>query len=499
MNPSFEILKNKLGELADIKGAIALMMWDQEVMMPKGSIHLRARQLGTLSGMQHEKFVKETGEILSILNDQQADLNAHEQQDLAEVQREYTRMTRVPTQLIIDLQKGAAEAQHAWELSRKANDFSVFAPALSNLVALRLQEAQCLGHSGNPYDAMLDCYERDASAASLEKLFVPMRQQLTGLIHAIQAAPQVDDSFLYQPISPQAQLAFSEKVLEKMGYDFTTGRQDISTHPFTIGMGSQDIRITTRVKENDIIEMLYSSIHEGGHALYEQGISMENYGLPSGEYCSIGIHESQSRIWENNVGRSLAFWEHWFPTFRELFPDKLAGKGPEDVFKAVNKVSPSFIRTSADELTYHFHIMLRFEIENLLINGSIKVNDLPSVWNELLKNYLGIGPPDLLNGVLQDVHWSHGSFGYFPTYSLGSFYAAQFMAKAGETLPDLQKSIEKGEFSAFRNWLKINVHQKGRSGNPENLCKSVCGEGLNVEFFIDYAKEKFEAVYGIRI
>lgn len=496
---TFADLKNKLAEATDLKGAMALLMWDQEVMMPTGGIRTRARQMSTLSGIQHDLFVQQCGTLIRSLRGREQELSEWEQINFQAIVREFDRMEKVPTALVMEMQHAAVGAQHAWEQARKAGDFAHFQPALEKLLQLKLQEADALGYEKNPYDAHLETFEPGATAARLTEFFALVRRELSPLLEAIRQAPQVDDTFLNQEVPVAAQLAFTEKVLARMGYSFEHGRQDVSTHPFTIGMGPEDVRVTTRAKLSDVTECLYSSIHEGGHALYEQGLPMEHYGLPAAENASIGIHESQSRVWENNVGRSLSFWEYWFEEFRELFPDKLKGKSAMDVFRAVNKVTPSLIRTAADELTYHFHIMLRFEIENSLLNGEVKVAELPEIWNAKVKQYLGLDVPNPLVGVLQDVHWSHGSFGYFPTYSLGSFYAAQFMHKATEALPTIQAQLRAGEMGDFRNWLKHNIHQKGRLQTPENLALSVSGEMLNVKYFIDYAKEKFGVVYGIKI
>jgi carboxypeptidase Taq len=286
-------------------------------------------------------------------------------------------------------------------------------------------------------------------------------------------------------------------VVKSLGYDMNHGRQDLSAHPFSIGINPEDVRITTMIKNDDIRQMLYSSIHEAGHAMYEQGLPLVNYGLPAGSYCSLSIHESQSRLWENNVGRGLVFMEHFLPELKKLFKGKIDGKSAEDVFKAVNQVKPGLIRIASDELTYHFHVILRFEIENDLINKRLKVSDLPEAWNAKIKSYLGLDVPDDGVGVLQDIHWSHGSIGYFPTYSLGSFYAAQLMHAAGTAHPNLQAEFARGEFSTLKSWLRTNIHEKGRLYNAEDLCQQATGEPLNVRYFTDYAWEKFGRVYGI--
>ncbi len=287
-------------------------------------------------------------------------------------------------------------------------------------------------------------------------------------------------------------------LLKQMGFDFEAGRQDISSHPFTTNFGPLDVRVTTRVNENDFHEMTWSCIHEGGHALYEQGLLAENYGLPAGEPISLGIHESQSRLWENNVGRCLPYWKGNYKKLVHLFPENLANVDVTSFYKAINLVKPSLIRTNADELTYHFHILIRFEIEKALIENKITVEELPEYWNSKYKEYLGIDVTDDAHGVLQDIHWSHGSFGYFPTYSLGSFYAAQFYAQAKKDIKGLEAEIEKGNMKPLLNWLREKVHHHGRTLTSNELCLKLTGEALNFNHFMSYAKEKYGFIYNIK-
>jgi carboxypeptidase Taq len=300
---------------------------------------------------------------------------------------------------------------------------------------------------------------------------------------------------MYLRYDKDQQWAFGLELLRQMGYDFEAGRQDVSSHPFTTNFSSQDVRVTTRTAEDNLNEMIWSCIHEGGHALYEQGLPDSEYGLPSGEYVSLGIHESQSRLWENNVGRSLPYWKCNLPRLKELFPENLKHVSPDDFYKAMNKVQPSLIRTNADELTYHFHILIRFEIEKALIEGTVEVNDLPALWNAKYKEYLGLDVPSDSKGVLQDIHWSHGSFGYFPTYSLGSFYAAQFYAFAARQIPELEAEIEKGNLKPLLDWLRTHIHAEGKMYSAENLCIKITGEKLSFKYFMEYARKKYSGLY----
>lgn len=496
----YDDLGKVLAECGHYASTMALLSWDQEVMMPEGSGPYRAKTIGYLSGVYHEKVVHGVEKALKVIEDAgETGLTELQKRNIRRIRRDLNIQAKLPVEHVVALNQLRSEALSAWVAAKKSSDFSLFEPTLQKIVDMRKEEAEYIGYAENPYDALIDTYESDMKASTLLAVFEPFKQELSGLLSQIAAQPQVDDSFLKQEISAEKQLEWSREVLLAMGYDLNMGRQDLSAHPFTINMHPTDVRITTMVKNDDIREMLYSSIHEAGHALYEQGLPADQFGFPSGEACSLGIHESQSRLWENNVCRSLEFWEHFFPSFSALFPDKLKGKGPEDVFKAVNKVAPSFIRISSDELTYHFHVILRFEIENAMINGEVKVKDLPALWNEKVKKYLGIDVPNDAQGVLQDIHWSHGSIGYFPTYSLGSFYAAQLLDTVRGQIPNLDTQFAKGEYGQLKSWLNTNIHAWGKQLNAEDLCEQATGKKLDVQHFIRYAKEKFGQVYGIRI
>ncbi len=300
---------------------------------------------------------------------------------------------------------------------------------------------------------------------------------------------------MFAEYDKSAQWDFGIDLLRKMGYDFASGRQDISTHPFTTNFSANDVRVTTRINPSDLNEMIWSTIHEGGHALYEQGLPDAEYGLPSGEAISLGIHESQSRLWENNVGRSLPFWKEHFGDLKQAFPENLANVSATDFYKAMNIVKPSLVRTNADELTYHFHIMIRFEMEKQMMEKAVSVNDLPKLWNKKYKDYMNLDVPDDASGILQDIHWSHGSFGYFPTYSIGSFYAAQFYAKAKKDIPELNEKVGEEEMKKLLDWLRDNIHSHGRTYNSDEVCVRVTGESLNFNYFMDYVRQKYKDIY----
>lgn len=495
---AYEQLGQKLVELQHLMAANALLAWDQETMMPPGAAPQRAKQMATLQGLYHHKI---TTEVPSLLEAAEAELNADtpltQKLNVQKVRVDLDRKSKLPVEHVKQTSQAISEAFHAWHKAKPANDFKAFQPYLEKLLNLKIQEAEYYGYDENPYDALLENYEPGLKASTVKSVFDGFKGELLDLLNEIKAQPQVDESFLHQTIGSDAQLAYSWEIIQKMGYTKEFGRQDLAPHPFSISMAPTDARITTRVDENDIREMLYSTIHEVGHALYERGLPEEMIGWPQAEACSLSIHESQSRLWENNVARTYEFCDHFFEPTRKLYPDQLAGKTAEDLFKAVNRVEPNLIRISSDELTYHFHILLRFELELALVNRDLKVADLPAAWNAKIKEYLGIDVPSDTKGVLQDIHWSHGSFGYFPTYSLGSFYAAQFMAQANKEIDNLNSGFGQGQFLALKGWLNEKIHQHGKLYNSEELCEMVTGERLNIAHFSAYAREKFGRVYGI--
>lgn len=496
----FELLKAKLAEIADIKGALALLSWDQEVMMPAGGIASRARQSGTLSGLQHDMYVNQAGPLLDKVEaEEYAQMDEWHQQNVREIKREMQRVRKLPTSHVMEVTQAASHSQQVWAKSRAANDFEMFKPHLKQLVDLRIREAEYYGYTTCPYDALLDMYEPGMTTLEVKSVFESVKPGLLDILGKIKECPERDETFIRKTLPVDEQLKWGVHIANSLGYSADHGRQDVSAHPFSIAMSPEDVRITTKVAPDDIREMLYSTIHEVGHALYELGLNTANYGLPAGEACSMAIHESQSRLWENQVGRSLEFWDKFLPSLASTFQPAFNGYVPFDFFRVVNKVKPSLVRISADELTYHFHIIMRFELESAMINGELKVEDLPAAWAEKTRQYLGLEVPSHAQGCLQDIHWSFGSFGYFPTYSLGSFYAAQFMAKALQDVPGLQEQLKQGNFRPLLLWLREKIHVHGRTMVASELCKKVTGETLNVEHFLTYARTKFSKVYQIEL
>jgi carboxypeptidase Taq len=371
----------------------------------------------------------------------------------------------------------------------------VYEPELDKLIQLKKQEAEVLGYKDHPYNALLNEFEKGCTVELLDRTFSNLLPVLKELLKKIADRPQVDNSFLRKNFPRQQQWDWGMHLIKQLRFDFEAGRQDISEHPFSISFNKYDVRITTRVDENDFANMTWSCIHEVGHALYEQGLPDEHYGLPLGEACSYSIHESQSRLWENNVGRSKTFWEQHYATLQNHFPDQFQNVNLEQFYNGINRVEPSLIRTEADELSYHSHVYIRYELEKRLIEGSLSTKDIAAFWNEHYKNLMDVTVPDDKRGCLQDVHWSHGSFGYFPTYSLGSFYAAQFFAAAGSEINGLEKSMSGENLSHLLQWLRKNIHTKGRFYTSEELCKAITGKTLDISYFENYLLDKYSSIY----
>ncbi len=497
MNKHFENLKTYTDKIADIKHAISLLNWDQETYMPSKGQSFRAQQIATLSGMAHEIATSEAYEASILSLNEDASLSEIEARNVQLLKRDLEKAKKLPASFVVRLSQASSKAFHSWISARKKNDFTIFQPALKEMVAIQQEKAEIYGYQDHIYDALMDDYEPKASVQEIDTLFKDVKSQLSPLLAKIADAPQVEDGFMYKPYGKDQQWKYGMDILAQLGYDLEAGRQDLSEHPFSTSFSPNDVRVTTRVNENNLYDMLWSCIHECGHALYEQGLKPEQYGLPCGEAVSLGIHESQSRFYENNIGRSREFWSHNYASLQQSFPSQLGGVELNDFYRAVNIVKPSLIRTDADELSYHFHIMIRYEIEKQLIEGSLAVSDVKEAWNNAYRTYLNIEVPSDNEGVLQDVHWSHGGFGYFPTYSLGSFYAAQFEAKMLKDIPQMRADIAKGEFTKTLSWLRENIHQHGRRYSSQELCSKATGEELKFEYFMDYAKKKYGEIYGI--
>ena len=492
---TYDLYKSHLQKIADLRYSAAVLQWDQETYMPVKSAPLRGQQLATLSELAHRFFTgNETGDMLQQLL-QQNDLTPNQRRNLELSEYDYNKAKKLSPEFVRLLTETINQSFHSWIEARKANNFKIFEADLTKLVALKKQEANLLGFTDHPYNALLNDYERGATVSLLDGVFNQIRTPLKDLLDKIMAAKPVDGSFLQQHFSKDKQWNYGMLLLKEIGFDFEAGRQDISEHPFTTSFSPRDVRITTRIDEEDFNNMTWSTIHELGHALYEQGLPPSEYGLPLGEACSLSIHESQSRLWENQVGRSYIFWKYHYPSLQQEFPEQLGKVSLDQFYAAINKVEPSLIRTEADEVTYHFHVMIRYELEKKLIEGAISVKDIPAYWNEQYEHYLGVKSADDKHGCLQDVHWSHGSFGYFPTYSLGSFYAAQFFEQAKKDVPSLQGELEQGRYQSLVNWLREKIHVHGRYYTSEGLCEQVCGQPLDIKHFMQYLLDKYRKIY----
>ena len=491
-NSLYQQYAEHMRRVADLRYAAAVLQWDQETYMPAKGAAARARQLATLSETAHEWSTDAALEKLVVELQQRGDLEASQQKNIALSYDELRRRQKLSSGFVRRLSEAVSRAFNSWMEARKANDFTLFETALTELVALKIEEAELLGYEGHAYNALIYEYEKSVTVDTLDGLFAALIPALQQLIKDINSRQQVDTGFLHQLYPKDQQWAWGMLLVKELGFDLEAGRQDLSEHPFTTNFSAKDVRITTRIDEHDLANMTWSCIHETGHALYEQGLPDSEYGLPSGEYASLSIHESQSRLWENCVGRSHSFWQTYYPLLQGYFPDQLKETGVDTFFRAINKVQPSLIRTEADELTYHSHVYIRYEIEKELISKQLQVKELPARWNELYHQHLGVTVPDDRMGCLQDVHWSHGSFGYFPTYSLGSLYAAQFWEKAKESVPGLATSQNKQTLAGLLLWLRTAIHAKGRTMESEELCKAVTGETLDSRYFVNYIRDKFE-------
>lgn len=487
----------QLQKIADLKYALAVLQWDQETYMPRAGANARARQVATLSEMAHKAFTSE--HLSSLLKEliSRNDLTEVQQKNVALSWQDFEKQMKYSSAFVRKMSEITSQSFNAWIDARAQKDFSVFSKPLEQLVALKREEAEILGYENHAYNALLNEYEKGCTVFFLDKIFDDISEPLAQLLQQVQQESSADESFLQQHFSKEKQWEWGMYLIEQLGFDLTAGRQDLSEHPFTINFSAKDVRITTRVDEQDFANMTWSCIHEVGHALYEQGLPDEQYGLPCGEYTSLSIHESQSRLWENNVGRGLHFWKYYYPKLQEYFGVQLKDVSVSSFYKAINKVQPSFIRTEADELTYHLHVKIRYNIEKDLIAGTCNVKDVPSIWNEQYQKYLGVCVKDDVKGCLQDVHWSHGSFGYFPTYSLGSFYAAQFYEYAKKDIIGLENEIAAGNTNKLLTWLRQNIHQYGRFYTSDEICKRIGNESLNTQYFIQYLTNKLNSLNSI--
>jgi carboxypeptidase Taq len=476
--------------------------WDEQTYMPAGGAEHRANQLGLLAGLVHERATApRVGELLGALEGSELTTAAASATaaNIREARRDYDRATKLPRRLVEELSRVGTLGQQAWVEARKQSNFAHFLPWLEKIVALKREEAEAIGYgSGVPYDALLDDYEPGATAAQVQALFTPLREELVKLNAQIAGSGKSPDLSLLTRLYPvEAQRSFSRHAARAIGFDFHEGRLDEAAHPFCSGFGPGDTRLTTRYDPHHFPGAFFGTLHESGHGIYDQGLDKAAFGTPVGQAASLGIHESQSRMWENFVGRSRPFWRYFFPQAQAVFPEALTDVRLEDFYWAINDVRPSFIRVEADEATYNLHIMLRFELEQPLVAGDLKPADVPAVWNETFTRYFGITPPNAAQGCLQDIHWSGGGIGYFPTYSLGNMYAAQFFEAARRDLGDLDAQFAAGEFAPLKSWLNDKIHRRGKQDRPQRLVELVTGKPLSHLPLVAHLRSKFGPLYGL--
>ncbi len=485
-------------EVYNARSIVSLLEWDQETYMPRRGAAHRADQVALIAGLAHQKLTSEAfAESLARLEREGVGDDPVRLTNLREMRREFDRAVKIPTALVQEIARASALAKEAWVRARQESRFADFAPHLEKLLDLKREVARHIGWQTEPYDALMDEFEPGAQAAAIQNLFDRLRAELVPLVAAIVQAPRQPDLSVLERFCPRdAQAEFNRRVAAALGFDFEAGRLDVSAHPFCTSTCPLDVRITTRYDEKYLPQSLFGVMHETGHALYEQGLDVTHAGTPAGSPVSLGIHESQSRLWENLVGRSRPFWEHFFPALQEQFPS-LADVSLDDWYFAINNVRPSLIRVEADEVTYGLHIMLRFDLERQMVAGRLAVRDVPEAWNEAMRSLLGIVPPDDARGCLQDIHWSMGIFGYFPTYALGNLYAAQFFEAARAALPDLDGQIRRGEFQPLRQWLQERIHRLGMRYRAHELVRVVTDRELSHEPFLRHLRGKFGALYGL--
>jgi carboxypeptidase Taq len=495
----FQELKTRLREINDLQSAVALLSWDQSTYMPPGGAAARGRQLATLGRLAHEKFVEPAvGKLLDDLRPYEESLpyDSDEASLIRVTRREYERAVKVPALFMAELYSHMAATYEVWAKARPKDDFEAVRPSLEKTLDLSRQLADFFPGYEHMADPLIDFSDYGMKASTVSALFAELRERLVPLVQAITAQPPADDSCLHQTFPEAQQLDFGLQVVKRFGYDFERGRQDKTLHPFTTKFSLGDVRITTRVKEDDLTEALFGTVHEAGHAMYEQGIRMELEGTPLAEGTSSGVHESQSRLWENLVGRSRGFWQFFYPKLQDVFPDQLGSVSLDTFYRAINKVERSLIRTDADEVTYNLHIMLRFDFELALLEGRLAVCDLPEAWCERFEADLGIVPPDDRDGVLQDVHWFDGVIGgAFQGYTLGNILSAQFFEAALEAHPEIETEIREGKFDTLHGWLKENVYQHGSKYTASELVERAAGGPMSVEPYVRYLRAKYGELY----
>jgi carboxypeptidase Taq len=502
MGEKYDALLKRLKDVHNIGRAAALLNWDMETQMPPQGAAARGSQLETLSRIHHQMFTAEETAALLAAAKEEVDPDAYDSTETSMVrvvERDLEDATKLPTEFVAEFSALTAKAHHSWKKAREASDFSIFQADLERIVEMSRQRAEYMGYDGdNPYDALLYSYESSLTTADVQVIFDSYRADLVELVAAIaEVKDRVDGDIIRRDFPLEAQRAFSRFISTAVGYDYDRGRIDEAVHPFSTSFSKNDSRITTRFNPQWLNPGLFGTLHESGHSMYEQGVADVLEGTMLGRGTSLSVHESQSRTWENMVGRSRGFWTWAYPKLVEHFPEVLGGVDVEDFYKAVNAVAPTFIRVDADECTYSLHIMLRFEIEQRMMKGTVAVKDVPELWNSMFTAFFGVTPPDDANGCLQDIHWSMGGIGYFSTYALGSILAVQYYNEAVKQVPSIPTDIENGKFDSLRVWQNENIHAHGRKYDTRELTKRITGSDIDSRPYMTYLQQKFGAIYGL--
>lgn len=499
---AYQDLKEISTEIHNYGSILTLLHWDQETYMPSGGISARSAQIAQLSTLMHElktsRRFKNCLEKLVSLSSGKPKIKGLSRIHLAalrEWRKDYAKATKLPASFVRTFSQTTSEACQIWANAKKQNNFKLFAPFLQKIVDLVRKKTEILGYDEHPYDALLESYEPCMTASRVGTIFDGLQKELKALLAKISSCRQIDDSFLHRKVDDELQNQLGHLFLSKLPMDMAYTRLDLTAHPFSLALHPHDSRITTRLIPNLFMSNIFSILHEAGHSFYEMGLPLEHWGTPLAEACSLSIHESQSRWWETLIGRSLPFWKQYYPMLQKAGPAYLKKVPLERFYRAINRVAPTYIRVEADEVTYCLHVILRFEIEKALITGSLQVSDLPEAWNAKMKEIFGIVPPTDTQGCLQDIHWSLGDFGYFPTYALGNLFSAHFFTAFAKKHPDWQDQVEEGELGFIREWLKTNIHRWGRTYNSEELAKKVTGKPLTETAYCSYLKKKYAEIY----
>ncbi len=491
MSKAYDELIARSREASMLGSCAAVLGWDERTFLPAGAAAHRGAQMALLARLTHEQITNPR--VAALLEEVSGvTLTEEEAANYRELKRTHERAKKVPPELVSELAQVTSQAQGVWQDAKQNNDFATFCPWLEKIVKLKRQESECVGYEDSPYDALVDEFEPGARAAELKTLLMGLAKELAPLVaEIVERQMLVREDLWLREYPVTAQEALSREAATAVGFDFNGGRLDTTAHPFCTGIGPGDCRILTRYQINRPFESFFGTLHEAGHGLYEQGLNPERFGTPLGVAASFGFHESQSRLWENQIGRSRQFWTAWFPKFRNAFPNALSDVTEQQLWQAANTVRPSLIRIDADEATYNLHIVLRFELELALLTGDLPVAELPSAWNAKIREYFNVAVPDDAHGCLQDIHWSFGGIGYFPTYTLGNLYAAQFMDAAQRDVPSLWDDVQHGDFSKLTVWLREKVHRHGQRYRPSELCRNITGRSLSPQPFLSYLRTKF--------